>query len=81
MFNDILVLTDFPDKDGNLKLRRAVFMHDLKFANNTGLEASAKFSLNVKDGSQLTLEAPTMEEKFSWMAAVIGYFPILSCFS
>lgn len=68
----MLVLTDFPDKDGNHTLRRAILMGDLKFANNTGYETQNKFVLNVKDGGQLVLEASTVDEKFVWMAAVIG---------
>lgn len=75
MFNDLLVLTDFPDKDGNHNLRRAIQMSDLKFADNSAYKTQNKFVLNniSKDGGgQLVLEASTMDDKFVWMAAVIG---------
>ena len=48
-------------------------MSELKFANNTGLALEKKFVLNVKDNAQLVLEAATLDDKFTWMAAVIGY--------
>jgi hypothetical protein len=77
VFSDVLVLTDIPDTDGNCRLRRATPMGDLKFADNSGYKDQNKFVLNVKDGGQLVLEAATIDEKFKWMAAVIGYLFIL----